>query len=344
MKKGLSLLDFLLLNQQDDYASEKLKDFIKTYGSSIESNIELRIRLLNRIPEIYEKTKGSKLKSRPLQLLLNRIQELERKLDQYILLIYETDTDLPDSITDYVHLKDILDYYKSGLKPDQTDDPLNSLKEESEKIKQLENRYDEDFIFRNEGDSWAVKYNGVLKKIRHTKGMDYIAFLIRHQGQRIHSMKMYQATSGIIQDIDERMSEASPKRIDSDEGLHTEGEDRHMMSDQKTIDAVKDKIEQLKDEHAQAMMEKDTYHENEISSQIEKLKDYITKCTYKGKIRTTSGATERMRVSIYMAIKIAKNNIKKYHKELFKHLDKFITTGTSISYSPDSPVSWFQDR
>ena len=133
MKKGLSLLDFLLLNQQDDYASEKLKDFIKTYGSSIESNIELRIRLLNRIPEIYEKTKGSKLKSRPLQLLLNRIQELERKLDQYILLIYETDTDLPDSITDYVHLKDILDYYKSGLKPDQTDDPLNSLKEESEK-------------------------------------------------------------------------------------------------------------------------------------------------------------------------------------------------------------------
>ena len=81
-----------------------------------------------------------------------------------------------------------------------------------------------------------------------------------------------------------------------------------------------------------------------IPIKLDKLNDYLSKCTYKGKIRTASDATERMRVSIYMAIKTAKNNIKKSHKELFKHLHKFITTGTSISYSPDSPVSWFQDR
>ena len=112
MKKGLSLSDFLLLNQQDDYASEKLKDFIKTYGS-LESNIALQIRLLGRIREIYEKTKGSKLKSRLFQLLMNKIQELERRIDQYISLMFEAEKEIPDSVINYVRLIDLLEYYES---------------------------------------------------------------------------------------------------------------------------------------------------------------------------------------------------------------------------------------
>ena len=343
MKKVLSLLDFVSLNLRNDYASEKLKDFIKTYGS-LESNIALHISLLNRIPEIYEKIKRSKLKSRLFQILMNKIQELERRIDQYISLMFEAEIEIPDSVTNYVRLIDLLDYCESELKPDQEDNPLRRLKEQSEQFKQLEIRDDEDYIFRNEGDTWAVKYNNELKNIKHTKGMDYIAFLLRHQGQKIHSMEMYQAMSGFIPNVDKRLSKASPERIESDEGLHVDGKDAFELVDQKDIDSVKNTIKQLEDEHPQAMMENDSVRENEISIKLDKLNDYLSKCTYKGKIRTISDATERMRVSIYMAIKTAKNNIKKFHKELFKHLDKFITTGTSISYSPDSPVSWFQDR
>jgi predicted metal-dependent hydrolase len=51
-----------------------------------------------------------------------------------------------------------------------------------------------------------------------------------------------------------------------------------------------------------------------------------------------------MRQSIFRAITTAKKNIKKHHKELFEHLDKFITTGTYNSYSQDTPVSWVQDQ
>jgi hypothetical protein len=331
------------LNLQNDYASEKLKDFIKTYGS-LESNIALHIRLSNRIPEIYEKIKRSKLKSRLFQILMNKIQELERRIDQYISLMFEAEIEIPDSVTNYVRLIDLLEYCESELKPDKKDNPLKRLKEQSKKFKQLEIRYDEDYIFRNEGDTWAVKYNNELKNIKHTKGMDYIAFLLRNQGQKMHSMKMYQAMSGFIPNVDERLSKASPERIESDEGLHVDGKDAFELVDQKDIDSVKNKIKRLEDELNQAMMENDSVRENEISIKLDKLNDYLSKCTYKGKIRTASDATERMRVSIYMAIKTAKNNIKKHHKELFNHLNKFITTGTSISYSPDSPVSWFQDR
>ena len=157
-------------------------------------------------------------------------------------------------------------------------------------------------------------------------------------------MDMYQIISEIVPDVDNRMSEASSERIESDEGLQIDGKDGFKLVDQKTIDAVKNKIKKLEIQYNQAMTENDSVRENKISFQIKQHDDYISKHTYKGKIRTTADATERMRISIYTAIKTAKNNIKKSHEELFKHLDNFITTGTFNSYSPDSPVSWFQDR
>ena len=174
--------------------------------------------------------------------------------------------------------------------------------------------------------------------------MDYIALLLRHQGQRLHSMKMYQIISEIVPDVDEIMSKTSPERIESDERLQVEGEDVSLLVDQKTIDAVKEEIKQLEVELNQAMMEHDSVRENKISIKLDKLNDYLAKCIYRGKIGTVSGATERMRQSISKAINIAKKNIKKHHKELFKHLDKFLTTGTFNSYSPDTPVSWVQNQ
>ena len=150
--------------------------------------------------------------------------------------------------------------------------------------------------------------------------------------------------SGIIPNVDERRNKISGKRTLKDEGLHVDANDKIVKVDKKTINTVMDKIKQLKDELNQAMILNDSVRENEISIKLDKLNDYLSKCTYKGKIRTVSGATERMRQSISKAINTAKKNIKKHHKELFKHLDKFLTTGTFNSYSPDTPVSWVQNQ
>jgi len=199
-------------------------------------------------------------------------------------------------------------------------------------------------LFRNDGATWTINFNDINKTIKHTKGMDYIALLLRHQGQRLHSMEMYQIISEIVPDVDERMSKTSPEMIDSNEGFQVKNEKRFKMLDQKTVDVIKGKIIQLKAESNQAMMENDLIRENIISTKLDKLNDYLSKCTYKGKIRTVSDANERMRQSIYRAINTAKKNIKKHHKKLFKHLDKFLTTGTFNSYSPDTPVSWVQNQ
>ena len=225
--------------------------------------------------------------------------------------------------------------HKDRLKKDLLEDYI------SRKKKKLITNED---IFRFNGDFWTVRYKGKEKFIKHTKGMDYIAYLFRHQAQDIHSMELYQAITEGIPDTDTRMSKMSSKKIESDEGLSREDIEKYKMLTPEDLKTIENHRKQLETSRDKAMMENDIVRENEISIKLDKLNDYLSKCTYKGKIRTTSGATERMRVSIYMAIKTAKKNIKKHHKKLFKHLDKFLTTGTFNSYSPDTPVSWVQDQ
>ena len=73
MKKGLSLLDFVYLNQKTDYSSSELKSLIKTHGS-LEHNIVKYTRLMNKISEVDKSNKDTKwLDSRPIQLLFKKI-------------------------------------------------------------------------------------------------------------------------------------------------------------------------------------------------------------------------------------------------------------------------------
>ena len=130
MKKGLSLLDFVYLNQKTDYSSTELKSLIKAHGS-LEYNIAKHIRLMNKIPEFDRSSKDTKwLDSRPFHLLVKKIQEIELRIDKYILLMLDTEVDLPDTAINYVRLQDIVDHYKNETPGDQAEDPLNALGKE----------------------------------------------------------------------------------------------------------------------------------------------------------------------------------------------------------------------
>ena len=113
MTKGLSLLDFVYLNQKTDFESTELKSLIKAHGS-LEYNIAKHIRLMNKVPEFDRSSKDTKwLESRPFHLLVKKIQEIEFRIDKYILLMLDTEVDLPDTAINYVRLQDIVDHYKN---------------------------------------------------------------------------------------------------------------------------------------------------------------------------------------------------------------------------------------
>lgn len=39
-------------------------------------------------------------------------------------------------------------------------------------------------IFRREGEYWTIRYNGTIIRLRDTKGLRYLAHLLRHPGER----------------------------------------------------------------------------------------------------------------------------------------------------------------
>ena len=80
MNKGISLLDIVFLQKKGGFASLELQDLIKQYGT-LERNITLHINLMAKIPEMY-KTQGETkwLNSRPFHLLVDKIQEIEKRI------------------------------------------------------------------------------------------------------------------------------------------------------------------------------------------------------------------------------------------------------------------------
>ena len=135
MKKNLSLLDFVLLNQENDYPLIELKKQIKAYGP-LEYNIKKHRRLLNKIPEINNSYGNNKwLKSRPFHLMLVKIEEIESRIDKYISLMLEAEIDLPEIAFNYVRLQELVDYIegKPNIK-ENINDKLESQKMEINKI------------------------------------------------------------------------------------------------------------------------------------------------------------------------------------------------------------------
>ena len=135
MSKGLSLLDFVYLNQKTDFASNELKSLIKAHGS-LEYNIKKHIRLMAKVPKM-DKSQGSPrwLNKRPFQLLARKILDIESRIDQYISLMLESEIDLPETVFDYIRIQDFQDYYKgkSNVK-DNPNDKLESQKNEIDKV------------------------------------------------------------------------------------------------------------------------------------------------------------------------------------------------------------------
>ena len=126
--KGLSLLDFFHLNQKTDYVSTELKSLFKNHGS-LQRNVALHLSLIIfTLPKLFDELKPIKDYSRPFDLLINKIQELEKRIDLYISLMLESDIDLPSDIRCYTRLSDILLLIQPGK---DKDDVASNLEKEN---------------------------------------------------------------------------------------------------------------------------------------------------------------------------------------------------------------------
>lgn len=187
-------------------------------------------------------------------------------------------------------------------------------------------------IFRREGDTWSIALEGHAMRLKHAKGLSYLATLLQRPAQEIHALDL--AVGGAV------ARNAAPPA----EGLHVEGDGGTGPTlDRAAKAAYRERVDELRAEVAQAEEWNDGERAARATAELEMLTAELAAATgLGGRDRTGGSNAERARISVTRAIKAALDRIEAESPALGAHLRTTVRTGTFCSYTPDprAPVTW----
>lgn len=183
-----------------------------------------------------------------------------------------------------------------------------------------------------EGDYWTVNFDGTQFGLRDSKGLHYLAQLLKNPGREIHALELIGLVAG---------ASAEPAGV-YDAGLTTAGELGEVL-DPAAKTAYKARLEELREEAETARTFNDGERAARAQVELDTLVDHLEKATgLGGRTRKVGGEAERARTSVTKAIKGAVGRIAASSEVLGRHLDTTLRTGLYCSYNPDErvPVNW----
>lgn len=166
-------------------------------------------------------------------------------------------------------------------------------------------------VLRREGEVWALVEAGRTTRFRDSKGLRYVADLLRRPGVEFHAMELAgrRAEAG-IEVIDQAARRAYRQRLGD---LESERDDAEFCIDDERRVRAELEIDALTTELARSV-------------------------GLDGRTRRTGSAAERARVSVTKAIRQALARIAAASNDVGAHLDRSITTGTYCRYDPVGPA------
>jgi hypothetical protein len=204
-----------------------------------------------------------------------------------------------------------------------------------------------DKVFRRGGDIWTITYEGQTLRLRDFKGLSYIALLLEHPGEEFH------ATS-LVTGVDSRNgTEHSEARAElgamtqeqlAERNLRAGGpEDAGELLDAQAKAAYGRRLEGLREELEEAQELGNTERVARAEDEIEALSKELSRGIGRGGRQRRAGSiSERARLSVTSAIKVAIEQVARKHSRLAQHLGTAIKTGTYCCYRPDprSDTAW----
>jgi hypothetical protein len=173
-------------------------------------------------------------------------------------------------------------------------------------------------------------------RLKHSKGLAYLAHLLRHPGKAIHAIDL---VNSVGSDANEPRSAQTETTEERRRNLGDAGE----MLDMQAIADYKRQLADLRSELEEADLRHDVGRAAALQQEIEFLKREITRAVgLGGRSRRAGSHAERARVNITRAIASTLHKITEHHAELGRHLAATIKTGTFCSYVPDPrvPMEW----
>jgi CheY-like chemotaxis protein len=179
-------------------------------------------------------------------------------------------------------------------------------------------------LFRPEGEFWTVAFEGEAFRLRETKGLSYIAALLREPGRELHALDLLAA----------QPTEDEPRPPGSDAGpiLDTQAKARYRA-----------RLEELADELREAEQWNDRERVARATEEREAIAQELAAAVgLGGRDRKAASDAERARVNVTRSIKAALERIAEHSPALGRHLEATLRTGQYCSYIPDprAPVRW----
>jgi hypothetical protein len=187
--------------------------------------------------------------------------------------------------------------------------------------------------FRQDGEFWTLSYDHKTVRLRHVKGLAYIARLLSQPGNEIHAIELACMGTSAHESDNAAMQVGEFEEAGVHVGyLGDAGE----LLDKQAKTAYRLRLSELRDQQTEARALGQVDRAEAAELEIDALIAELSRATgLGGRDRVAASISERARQSVKRAIKCALDRIADHHPALAEILAPHIRTGTYCSYRPD---------
>jgi len=201
-----------------------------------------------------------------------------------------------------------------------------------------ESRASSEAAFVREGEFWTISYAGQTVRMKDSKGLRYIAELMRSPHRGIHAMELVAAHEGFDPAAAPRQQAAHPE-------LQLDTAAAPSVLDPQARTAYRARLDELREQIEEA----EQWHDSERAARGREEMDVLAAELARsvglgGRDRKAASAAERARLNVTRAISAATKRIEAVHPSLGDHLVASVKTGTFCSYEPALPQPWRLQR
>jgi tetratricopeptide (TPR) repeat protein len=166
------------------------------------------------------------------------------------------------------------------------------------------------------GAFWVVSLAGARAHVKDSRGLAYVAELVRHPRREIHVLELLRLGS-------------EPGTIDVPSGY------AHELLDLRARTTYRRRIDELESEIEAAEAAGDPEGTTALREEMSALERELSRAVGLGGRTRRVSATERARVNVTRTIRLALANVAAVAPQLGGHLARSVRTGTYCSYAPD---------
>ena len=192
----------------------------------------------------------------------------------------------------------------------------------------------EESLFLRQNDYWTIRYHGHAALFKSTRGIDYLAVLLRDPGREFHVTELVACPIDASTPVAVVVANGGVR-----DGLYP----GVAVLDAQAKAEYKCRVNELRQELDQVKRFNDLQRKTEVQNELRAIAEYLASAVgLGGRYRKTCSDTERARSAVTKCIKKAVREIGKAIPSLGYHLAARIKTGYFCSYNPhpDRPVAW----